>query len=62
MREVHQSCRWTYGALHAALVLVPDTVVSAPEDIASKKRKSDEGSESAPRKSQDFPHLYLGRN
>ncbi|RYN28303.1 hypothetical protein AA0116_g1337 [Alternaria tenuissima] len=51
------------NALHAALVLVPDTVVSAPEDIASKKRKSDEGSESAPLKikRRDYSHTIRQR-
>ncbi|CAN9200192.1 unnamed protein product [Alternaria alternata] len=39
------------------------TVVSAPEDIASKKRKSDEGSESAPLKikRRDYSHTIRQR-
>ena len=44
-------------ALNAALVPVPNAVVSTSEDVAFKKRKGDERSDSAPRKLRDLPYL-----
>ncbi|CAN9226389.1 unnamed protein product [Alternaria alternata] len=48
-----------YALVHGS----KNTVVSAPEDIASKKRKSDEGSESAPLKikRRDYSHTIRQR-